>query len=408
MVCDIFVIGGGPAGLICAATAAGRGKKVILADKNDVLARKLRITGKGRCNVTNDADISDFIDMVCSNPHFMYSAFYTFTNRDVINLFESLGVPLKVERGGRVFPVSDSAKDIADALIKYAKANGVVFLTDTVSEIITDTKKVCGVKTRRNGNIAAASVVVATGGMSYPLTGSTGDGYVFAKDLGHKIVDPLPSLVPLVTAEDYASTLQGLSLKNVGIKIFSDKKLIYSDFGEMMFTHFGVTGPVILSASSNISFAENKHITLSIDLKPALSYEQLDKRLLRDFEKYINKDFSNALGDLLPQKIIDTIINLSGIDPHLKVNQINRQNRLKLCDTIKDFKLTVKGTRPISEAVVTRGGVDVKEINPSTMESKIVNNLYFAGEVMDVDAYTGGYNLQIAFSTGYLAGISCN
>ena len=403
---DVVVIGGGPAGLICAATAAGKGKRVILFDKNKLLARKLRITGKGRCNVTNSADISDFINMVCSNSSFMYSAFYTFTNTDVIELFEKLGVPLKEERGGRVFPKSDSAKDIAEALIRYAKSSGVVIKNDKVTEIKVEDSSVCGVQTETGGFVPSHSVVIATGGMSYPLTGSTGDGYRFAESAGHGVIKPKASLVPLVTEEDYVSDLQGLSLKNVEIKIFSGSKPVYTDFGEMMFTHFGVTGPVILSASSNMDFEKNSRFLLSIDLKPALTSEQLDKRLLRDFEKYINKDFSNALCDLLPSKLIPTVIRLSGIEPHTKVNQINKSQRAELCRIIKNFNLTIIGTRPIEEAIITRGGVDVRQINPSTMESKVVNNLYFAGEVIDVDAYTGGYNLQIAFSTGYLAGIS--
>ncbi len=403
---DVVVIGGGPAGLICAATAAGKGKRVILFDKNKLLARKLRITGKGRCNVTNSADISDFINMVCSNSSFMYSAFYTFTNTDVIELFERLGVPLKEERGGRIFPKSDSARDIAEALIRYVKSSGVVIKNDRVTEIKTEDSSVCGVETEASGFVPSHSVVIATGGMSYPLTGSTGDGFRFAESAGHRIIKPKASLVPLVTDEDFVSDLQGLSLKNVEIKIFSGSKLVYTDFGEMMFTHFGVTGPVILSASSNIDFEKNSRFLLSIDLKPALTSEQLDKRLLRDFEKYINKDFSNALRDMLPSKLIPTVIRLSGIEPHTKVNQINKNQRTELCRIIKNFNITIIGARPIEEAIITRGGVDVRQINPSTMESKVVNNLYFAGEVIDVDAYTGGYNLQIAFSTGYLAGSS--
>ena len=403
---DVVVIGGGPAGLICAATAAGKGKRVILFDENKLLARKLRITGKGRCNVTNSADISDFINMVCSNSSFMYSAFYTFTNTDVIELFERLGVPLKEERGGRIFPKSDSARDIAEALIRYVKSSGVVIKNDRVTEIKTEDSSVCGVETEASGFVPSHSVVIATGGMSYPLTGSTGDGFRFAESAGHRIIKPKASLVPLVTDEDFVSDLQGLSLKNVEIKIFSGSKLVYTDFGEMMFTHFGVTGPVILSASSNIYFEKNSRFLLSIDLKPALTSEQLDKRLLRDFEKYINKDFSNALRDMLPSKLIPTVIRLSGIEPHTKVNQINKNQRTELCRIIKNFNLTIIGARPIEEAIITRGGVDVRQINPSTMESKVVNNLYFAGEVIDVDAYTGGYNLQIAFSTGYLAGSS--
>lgn len=403
---DVVVIGGGPAGLMCAATAAKRGNKVILIDKNNLLARKLRITGKGRCNVTNSADISDFIGMVCSNPNFMYSAFYTFTNEDVMYFFESMGVPLKVERGGRVFPKSDSAKDVAEALIKYAKDNGVVTRQDEVTKIILSEGTVCGVVTRHGDKIECNKVVVATGGVSYPLTGSTGDGYKFAKDCGHNIVSPKASLVPLVVSEEYVKELQGLSLKNISVKITCGKKCVYEDFGEMLFTHFGLSGPVILSASSNLFDYDKNDYKISIDLKPALDEEQLDKRLQRDFEKYTNKNFSNALDDLLPKKLIPVIIALSDIDPYIKVHQINREQRKHLVQLIKNLKFSIIGTRPVDEAIITRGGVSVKDINPSTMESKITSGLFFAGEVIDVDAYTGGYNLQIAFSTGYLAGMN--
>lgn len=401
---DVVVIGGGPAGLFSAAFAAKNGKKVILIDKNDVLARKLRITGKGRCNVTNSADISDFIGMVCSNANFMYSAFYSYTNQDLIGFFESAGVPLKEERGGRIFPVSDSAKDIANALIKFAKDNGVVILKDEVTKVISENNYICGVATKHGKKIECSKVIIATGGASYPLTGSTGDGYKFAQNLGHTIVKPYPSLIPLVVKEDYVKELQGLSLKNISIKINKGEKCVYDDFGEMIFTHYGLSGPVILSASSNLKNIEESNYTISIDLKPALSFEQLDKRLQRDFEKNINKNFSNSLDDLLPSKMIDTIIKLSGIDPYMKVHQINKQQRQELCNVLKNLKFTISGVRPIEEAIITRGGVNTKEINPSTMESKIVSGLFFCGEVIDVDAYTGGFNLQIAFSTAYLAG----
>ena len=403
---DVVVVGGGPAGLMCAATAAKRGNKVILIDKNNLLARKLRITGKGRCNVTNSADISDFIGMVCSNPTFMYSAFYTYTNENVMEFFEGMGVPLKIERGGRVFPKSDSAKDVAEALIKYAKDNGVVCKQDEVTNIICQDSCVHSVNTKKGEKIECSKIVIATGGVSYPLTGSTGDGYKFAQEYGHLIVEPKASLVPLVVAEDCVKELQGLSLKNVAVKIYNGKKCVYDDFGEMLFTHFGLSGPVILSASSNISDYEKNNYKIDIDLKPALDEEQLDKRLQRDFEKYINKNFSNALDDLLPKKLIPFIINLSGIDPYIKVHQINKEQRKKLVQLIKGLEFTIVGTRPVDEAIITRGGVSVKGINPSTMESKIISGLFFAGEVIDVDAYTGGYNLQIAFSTGYLAGMN--
>ena len=403
---DVLVIGGGPAGLMCAATAAKRGKKVILIDKNNILARKLRITGKGRCNITNSADISEFIGMVCSNPNFMYSAFYTFTNQDVINFFEEMKVPLKEERGGRIFPVSDSAKDVAEALIEYAKKCGVILKKDEVTRILYSDGAVVGVNTKSSGKIECSSVVIATGGVSYPLTGSTGDGYVFATDAGHKIVNPEPSLIPLVVSEKHVTDLQGLSLKNIAIKVKNGSKCVYDDFGEMLFTHFGLSGPVILSASSNLKKIGEINYKLYIDLKPALDETQLDKRIQRDFEKYINKNFSNSLDDLLPQKLIPVIIKLSGIDPFLKVHQISREQRLTLCHLIKNLEFTITGVRPIEEAIITRGGVSVKEINPSTMESKLVSGLFFAGEVIDVDAYTGGFNLQIAFSTGYLAGLN--
>lgn len=403
---DVVVIGGGPAGLFSAAIAAKNGNKVILIDKNDVLARKLRITGKGRCNVTNSADISDFIGMVCSNPNFMYSAFYSFTNEDLINFFENAGVPLKEERGGRIFPVSDSAKDIANALIKYAKDNGVVFIKDAVTKVMQENNSICGVLTKTAKKIDCSRVIVATGGASYPLTGSTGDGYKFAKELGHTIITPYPSLIPLVIQEDSVKDLQGLSLKNVAVKVTKGTKCVYEDFGEMIFTHYGLSGPVILSASSNLKNIENSGYRISIDLKPALTFEQLDKRIQRDFEKNINKNFSNSLDELLPSKMIDTIIKLSGIDPYIKVHQINKQQRTELCNLLKNFTLTVTGVRPIEEAIITRGGISTKEINPSTMESKIVEGLFFCGEVIDVDAYTGGFNLQIAFSTAYLAGLN--
>ena len=401
---DVVVIGGGPAGLFSAAIAAKKGNKVILIDKNDVIARKLRITGKGRCNVTNSADISDFIGNVCSNPNFMYSAFYSFTNLDLIDFFEKSGVPLKEERGGRIFPVSDSAKDIANALIKFARDNGVVIIKDSVIKVICENNSITSVQTKTGKKIDCRRVIVATGGASYPLTGSTGDGYKFAEELGHKIVAPYPSLIPLLVQEDYVKDLQGLSLKNVAVKFFKDTKCVYEDFGEMIFTHFGLSGPVILSASSNLRNIEESNYTVSIDLKPALTFEQLDKRLQRDFEKNINKNFSNSLDELLPTKLIDTIIKLSKIDPYTKVHQINKKQRTELCNLLKNLTFTITGVRPIEEAIITRGGVSTKEINPSTMESKIISGLFFCGEVIDVDAYTGGFNLQIAFSTAYLAG----
>lgn len=403
---DVAVIGGGPAGLIASAVAAKNGRKVILLDKNDVLGRKLRITGKGRCNITNSADISDFIGMVCTNRNFLYSAFYSFTNQDLINLIKNLGVDVKEERGGRIFPKSDSAKDVADAFVKYAKNNGVVIKKDTVKEVKKNSDGSFYVFADHYGKIQSDKIIIATGGVSYPLTGSTGDGYKFAQNLGHTVIEPQPSLVPLTVSEKYISELQGLSLKNVSINIEKNSKSIYSDFGEMLFTHYGLSGPVILSASSNLKDVEKNNCKIHIDLKPALDFNQLDKRIQRDFEKNSNKNFSNSLDDLLPKKLIPVIVELSGISPYTKVNQINKTQRNCLCGLIKDFTFVINGTRPIDEAIITRGGVNVKEVNPSTMQSKIAEGLYFAGEVLDVDAYTGGYNLQIAFSTGYLAGLN--
>ena len=402
---DVVVIGGGPAGLIAAARAGLNGKEVVLIEKNSVIAKKLRITGKGRCNITNTADVQDFIASVQTNGNFLYSAFYSFTNDDVVNLFHSLGVNTKEERGGRVFPESDSAKDVAEALVRYAKNSGVKIINSTVKNILVKDNLVSGVLINDNQKIEAGSVIIATGGISYPLTGSTGDGYKFAKKLGHSIIAPKPSLVPLTTLEQWALDLQGLSLKNIQIKITnSNNKCVYKDFGEMLFTHFGVSGPVILSASAHLKNITDEKYTLFIDLKPALSIEQLDKRIQRDFEEFINKNFSNALDSLLPQKLIPVIIELSGILPFNKIHQITKEQRLNLVNILKNLQLTITGTRPINEAIITSGGIATNEINPSTMESKLVSGLYFAGEVIDVDAYTGGFNLQIAFSTGYLAG----
>ncbi len=405
MKCDVVVIGGGPAGLIAAARAGLKGKEVVLIEKNSVIAKKLRITGKGRCNITNTADVQDMIASVQTNGSFLYSAFYSFTSDDVVSLFHSLGVNTKEERGGRVFPESDSAKDVAEALVRYAKNSGVKIINSTVKNILVKDNLVSGVLINDNQKIEAGSVIIATGGISYPLTGSTGDGYKFAKKLGHSIIAPKPSLVPLTTLEQWALDLQGLSLKNIQIKINnSNNKCVYKDFGEMLFTHFGVSGPVILSASAHLKNIADEKYTLFIDLKPALSIEQLDKRIQRDFEEFINKNFSNALDSLLPQKLIPVIIELSGISPFTKIHQITKEQRLKLVNILKNFKLTITGTRSIDEAIITSGGIATNEINPSTMESKLISGLYFAGEVIDVDAYTGGFNLQIAFSTGYLAG----
>jgi len=402
---DIIVIGGGAAGMMAAIAAGEQNKKVLLIEKNKFMGRKLRITGKGRCNVTNACDTEDFFKNVVRNPKFMYSAFYTFDNSRVISFFEENGVPLKTERGNRVFPVSDKAGDIVDCLNKKMRRLKVEIIRDTAMDIIIENDEVKGVKLYA-GEIYAPKVIIATGGVSYPVTGSTGDGYKFAEKSGHRIIKPVGSLVPLECEGKLCKELQGLSLKNVSLSLKRGEKEIYSDFGEMLFSHFGITGPVVLSASAHIK--DNEKHTVVIDLKPALTDAELDKRILKDFEKNINKDFVNSLSELLPVKLINPIIEISGIDPRKKVNGVTKEERMNLVKAIKNLTLTVKGLRPVDEAVVTEGGVSVKDINPSDMQSKIVKGLYFCGEVIDVDAYTGGFNLQIAFSTGYLAGMSAS
>lgn len=398
----VAVIGGGPAGMIACGRLKDRVGKVILIERNGLLGKKLRITGKGRCNITNTADIEDIMANIPTNSRFLYSSLYSFTNDDVINLMNSLGVATKVERGGRVFPESDSAKDVAEALKKYALGKNVTLLNARATDILTRDGRVCGVKTEK-GEVLADSVIIATGGKSYPLTGSTGDGYRMAEKLGHTIIAPKPSLVPLETSEKWVSDVMGLALKNVELTLYNDSgKKIFTDFGEMLFTHFGVSGPIVLSASCHLKKAKNAKI--SIDLKPALDLGQLDKRIIRDFEKFNKKHLQNSLDELLPKALIPVIIKVTGLDPHKEVSAITKQERQALCDSIKALTLTVKGTRPVDEAIITSGGIKVSEINPSTMESKLVSGLFFAGEVIDVDAYTGGFNLQIAFSTGYLAG----
>ena len=403
MINKAIVIGGGPAGMIAAGTLAKSIKKVILIEKNKFLGKKLRITGKGRCNITNNADIEDFIANVPTNSRFLYSAFYSFTNQDIINLLNNLGVETKVERGERVFPVSDSAKDVADALKKYALQKNVELINCEVLDILVENSTVTGVKTTK-GKMDADAVILATGGKSYPLTGSDGKGYRIAEKLGHTIITPKPSLIPILTHEKWVSDLMGLSLKNIEISVFNQKgKKIYTDFGEMLFTHFGISGPVVLSASAHMKNIEKENYKISIDLKPALDSEKLDKRICRDFEEFKNKHLINALDELLPKALIPVIIKLSEIDPHKSVNSITKEERLTLLKNIKELTLSAKAFRPIDEAIITSGGIKVSEINPSTMESKIVSDLYFAGEIIDVDAYTGGFNLQIAYSTGYLA-----
>lgn len=399
----VVVVGGGPAGMFSASIAASRGKNVYLAEKNQYLGKKLLITGKGRCNITNSAPLEDFIANTRVNANFMYSAFYSFTNDDLIDFFEREGLEVKTERGGRVFPKSDKASDVRDVLVSYAKKMGVEFVFEQVKDIrkLSDGYEVVF---QSGEPIMCSSVIIATGGLSYPKTGSTGDGYRFAKKFGHSIKDTKASLVPLVTEENFVSELMGLSLRNISIKVMKNGKEIYEDFGEMLFTHFGISGPVVLSASSHMKSEEG--YTVSVDLKPALDFKTLDNRILRDFEVEKNKDFINSLDALLPKKLIPVIVRLSGIDPRTKVNSITREERHKLVNLIKSLTLNVKGKRPISEAIITSGGVNVKEINPATMESKLSEGLFFAGEVIDVDAYTGGFNLQIAFSTAYLAGMN--
>ncbi len=404
---DLVVIGGGPAGMMAAGTAAEMGASVALIEKNQRSGKKLLITGKGRCNVTNDCTRDNFFANIPVNPKFLFSAFAKFSNRDVMDFFESHGVPLKVERGNRVFPVSDRAADINNALIEYGRKAGVHVIRDIAVKVISADGRISSVATEANGIIECGACVIATGGMSYPLTGSTGDGYRFARELGHTVVQPKPSLVPLVIEGRECAEAQGLSLRNVAIKVTENDsgKTIYKDFGEMLFTHFGMSGPVILSASSHMRDPKKRY-KISIDLKPALSLEQLDSRIQRDFSENINKDFGNSLSKLLPQKIISVIIKRTGIPYNTKVNSIRREQRLALAGMLKNLEYTVSGFRPIDEAIVTSGGINISEINPKNMESKIVEGLYFAGEVIDVDAHTGGFNLQIAFSTGRCAGIA--
>ena len=404
---DIVVIGGGPAGMMAAGTAAERGASVALIEKNQKNGRKLLITGKGRCNVTNDCTRDTFFANIPVNPKFLFSAFSRFSNRDVMDFFESRGVPLKVERGSRVFPVSDKASDINDALISFCRKSGVRVIRDSASELLLEEGRVMGVRTLLTGDIRCSQCIVATGGKSYPLTGSTGDGYRFAEQAGHTVVSPKPSLVPLVTEGKECAEAQGLSLRNIAIRVTEEGsgKVVYTDFGEMLFTHFGMSGPVILSASSHMR-DPGKRYRIAIDLKPALTLEQLDSRIQRDFSENINKDFGNSLSKLLPQKIISVIIKRTGIPYNTKVNSIRREQRLSLAGLLKNLVFTVTGFRPIDEAIVTSGGVSVSELSPRTMESKLVEGLYFAGEVIDVDAHTGGFNLQIAFSTGRCAGVA--
>ena len=431
----VVVIGGGPAGIMSAISAKNSGNDVILIEKMNSLGKKLLITGKGRCNITSSLNINEFIQNIPGNGRFLYSAFQNFTNEDIINLLKKHNVKVKEERGNRIFPVSDKSKDVLDAFYEELKnLNVKIYTNSTVNQIIVKDASVTGVEYTFNNNkytINADKVILATGGKSYPTTGSTGDGYEMAKKLGHTITEIKPSLIPIVANENSAiekinlenyknskelcKSLQGLSLKNVKIQ-FEDiekNKVIYDDFGEMLFTHFGISGPTILSSSAHIIRYKNINellkqgkIILKIDLKPALSNEKLDLRILRDFEKEKNKLFRNSLDELLPQKLIDPVIHLSGINPNKKVNEISKKERMQLLKILKEFCITISGFRPVEEAIITAGGINIKETNPKSMESKLINNLYFAGEIIDVDAYTGGFNLQIAYSTGVTAGLN--
>ena len=408
----VLIIGGGAAGMMAAAFAAKNGNRVEVFEKNEKLGKKLFITGKGRCNITNAADLEDFFSAVTSNPKFLYSAFYSFTNEQVISFFEELGVKTKVERGGRVFPVSDHSSDVIQALKSEMERLEVkINLNAEVKELITEKSStgetVNGIRLVSGKKISGDAVIVATGGISYPSTGSTGDGYRFARRCGHKVSELSPSLVPMEVKEWYAGELMGLSLRNIEIRITDGKKKLYQEFGEMLFTHYGVTGPVILSASSVVGKKlKDTELTLHIDLKPALTEEQLDKRVLREFETNHNRQFKNAVDSLFPSKLRPVIVELSGIPEEKKVHEITKEERLRFVRLIKDFTMTLTGLRGYNEAIITKGGVSVKEIDPGTMESKLVKGLYFAGEVLDLDAVTGGYNLQIAWSTGYLAGMN--
>jgi len=422
----VIVIGAGPAGIMAGRKPAGKHKnrqlrgaapaeirpaitaaenhKVLLIDSNEKIAKKLFITGKGRCNITNAKDIGDFFDYIPGNPHFLYSALYSFTNNDVIEMIENEGTKLKVERGGRVFPESDKSSDIIKALSKkLSKAKVDIRLNSKVTDVFLENDIIKSVEINGSERISADYFIIATGGASYPLTGSRGEGQVLAEKMGHKIIDLKPSLVPVELNGDWFKELIGLTLKNIKLDILDSKnKVKYSNQGEMKFTSYGISGPIVLSGSRFIDYKDT--YSISIDLKPSLDEKELDLRIQKDFKKYINKDFRNSLDDLLPQKMIPLIIKLSMIDPYKKVNEITKVERRNLVNAIKNIKGKVKGLRPLAEAIVTSGGVSTLEIDPSTMKSKIINNLSFAGEVIDIDAFTGGYNVQIALSTGYLAG----
>lgn len=403
---DVVVIGGGAAGMMCAVSAAQRGLAVTLLEPNKILGKKLRITGKGRCNVTNDCEIKEFMAHIPGDGRFLYSALNRLPPRETMALFESFGVPLKTERGNRVFPVSDRSYDVVNALERAMKDAGVRVRHVAATEICAEDGAVTAVETAA-GRMDCAAAVVCTGGLSYPLTGSTGDGYRFAERFGHTIVPVRPSLVPLESDDPWCAEMQGFSLRNVTLTVYDEaNKAVYTDLGEMLFTHFGVSGPLVLSASAHMRDFQKHRYRLSIDLKPGLDEKKLDARVLRDFEKYANREFKNALYDLAGRAMIPVLIRLSGIPEDTKVHAITREQRRTLVDLLKHFPVSVTGTRPVDEAIVTSGGVALKEVNPRTMESKLVSGLHFAGEVLDLDAYTGGFNLQIAWSTGWTAGRS--
>lgn len=407
----VIVVGGGAAGMFAAIAAAKNGHQVTLYEKNEKLGKKIFITGKGRCNITNAADMEELFDAVVTNSKFLYSSFYGYTNQNVIDFFEDAGVPVKIERGNRAFPISDHSSDVIRALEREMKKVGVkVCLNTEVKSVEAEKGKFNKVVLKDTTTQAADACIVATGGLSYRSTGSTGDGFRFAENVGHKVTQCFPSLVPMETKEPWICELQGLSLRNVEAKILDGKKELYKDFGEMLFTHFGVSGPLIISASSYVGKkfmdknGQKKELTLEIDLKPALTEEQLDQRVLRDFEENHNRQFKNAITKLFPTKLIPVMLELGGIDPEKKVNSIEKEERKQFVHLIKHFRMTLTGLRDYPEAIITKGGVNVKEIDPGTMESKLVKGLYFAGEVLDLDALTGGFNLQIAWSTGYTAG----
>lgn len=410
-----IVIGGGPAGMLAGISAAENGDKVIILEKMEKTGKKLLITGKGRCNITNNGDLDEFMKNIPENSKFLFSSFNQYSNKDIVSLLNSEGVSTKVERGGRVFPVSDKSIDVLEALKRKLKKLNVETKTNfEVTKILTEAGVIKGIECKNKEQLFADKVILATGGMSYPVTGSTGDGYKMAAELGHTVTEIKPSLVPLIStgkSKELCQEMQGLSLKNIAIKIKCEDKEIYNDFGEMLFTHFGVSGPVILSASAvlvrykNINkLMQGNKVKLIIDLKPALDNQKLDHRILRDFEELKNKEFKNSLEKLLPRKMINTFIKLTGIDPEKRVNVITKEERKTIVNTLKNFEIKLNGFGSINEAIITKGGIALKEINPKTMESKIIKGLYFAGEIMDLDAFTGGFNLQIAWSTGYSAG----